>query len=73
MRDRIVGALTLLLGTLFGLAAVGDFVGHLFGMESPWPWYLNVVFAALSVLLLFPDRIALAAKHARTFLPWEKS
>ena len=73
IRKAVLGFLSLLFGSLFILAAIVDFTGHFFGFKSPWPWYLNVVFVAVGILLLFPDKLGVAAEYAREFLPWHKA
>lgn len=64
--------LSIVIGAALVIASLGDYLGHLWGVNSPHPAWLPALFLLIGVGLLFPEKIAEWAKVAGPYLPWGK-
>jgi len=72
--DKTLHILSLAVGGAMVVAALIEYVGHLWGHTSPWPWYIGMAWLGFGLLLLFPKRLENGLKLlAKYLLPWTKN
>lgn len=68
-----LGRISVVIGTALILAGIVDLLAYTWGRNSPWPWWVNVAYMLVGVLLLFPERLGLGVGWAMEILPWFRS
>ena len=65
-----------LLSYVFGsgiiIACIADYLGYLWGHNSPHPAWLPALFLVVGVALMFPETIERLIEKAGPHLPWGK-